>query len=138
MGLSAVYTGEAWRNVKGGVRRGSTYLGNLEAAAELDADRALQWPGVTFRVSGFHNNEHTPPSALVGDLQSVSNRDAKGGTRLYEAWVEKDFDRGRAKVGVVDLNTEFSLNATIEPPVPPQRIESASLAWFWRNRLRSR
>jgi porin len=112
LGLSAVYTGEGWRNVKGGVRRGSTYLGNLEAAAELDADRALQWPGVRFRVSGFHNNEHTPPSALVGDLQSVSNRDAKGGTRLYEAWVEKDFGRGRAKVGVLDLNTEFSLNAT--------------------------
>lgn len=112
LGLSAVYTGEGWRNVQGGVRRGSTYLGNLEAAAELDAEQALQWPGVTFRVSGFHNNRHTPVSSLVGDLQSVSNRDAKGGTRLYEAWVERDFGRGRAKVGVVDLNTEFSLNAT--------------------------
>lgn len=112
LGVSVVYTGERWQNLEGGIRRGSTYLGNLEAAAELDADRALQWPGVTFRVSGFHNNQHTPASSLVGDLQSVSNRDASGGTRLYEAWVEKDFGRGRAKVGVVDLNTEFSLNVT--------------------------
>jgi porin len=110
--LSAVYTGEAWRNLQGGLRRGSVYLENLELAADLDAEHAVGWRGASVHVSGFHNDDSTLSGAYVGDLQSVSGKDAPGKTRLYEAWVRQAIGRSSVKGGVVDLNSEFSVTRT--------------------------
>jgi len=110
--LSATYTGEAWSNLDGGLRRGSVYLENLEVGIEVDAERALGWRGVTMALSGFYNDNSTLSDRLVGDIQAVSGMDATGGTRLYEAWVRKGFKQGALKAGVIDLNTEFSVNKT--------------------------
>jgi porin len=110
--LSAVYTGEAWRNLQGGVRRGSVYLENLEVGVEVDAERALGWRGATLKVSGFHNDDSTFSDRFVGDIQAISSKDATGGTRLLEAWVRQAFGPGVVKAGVIDLNTEFSVNQT--------------------------
>jgi porin len=108
--LSATYTGEAWRNVHGGLRTGSVYLENLEAAAEVDMERAFGWRGATVRVSGFWNDDDTLSERLVGDIQAVSGKDATGGTRLYEAWVRQEIGAGRVKLGVIDLNSDLALN----------------------------
>lgn len=110
--VSVTYTGEAWRNLQGGIRRGSVYLDNLEAGLEVDAERAVGWRGATLRVSGFHNDRSTLSDRFVGDIQAISNKDATGGTRLYEAWVRQAFEPGALKIGVIDLNTEFSVNET--------------------------
>ena len=110
--LSAVYTGEAWRNFEGGVRRGSVYLENLEAGVEVDAERGFGWRGATVKVSGFYNDDSTFSDRLVGDIQAISGKDATGGARLYEAWVRQAFEPGSVKAGVIDLNSEFSVNET--------------------------
>jgi len=108
--LSATYTGEAWRNLHGGLRPGSAYLENLEAAAEIDMERAFGWRGATVRVSAFWNDDDTLSERLVGDTQAVSGKDATGGTRLYEAWVRQPIGGGGVKLGVIDLNTDLALN----------------------------
>jgi len=108
--LSATYTGEAWRNHQGGLRRGSVYLANLEAAAEVDMTRAFGWRGATARVSAFWNDDDTLSERLVGDLQAVSGKDATGGIRLYEAWVRQAVGDGAVKLGVIDLNSDLALN----------------------------
>ena len=108
--LSATYTGEAWRNFHGGLRPGSVYLENLEAAAEVDMERAFGWRGATARVSAFWNDDDTLSERLVGDLQAVSGKDASGGTRLYEAWVRQAIGGGSVKLGVIDLNSDLALN----------------------------
>jgi len=110
--LSATYTGEAWRNLQGGLRRGSVYLENLEAAVDIDAERAVGWRGATARVSAFWNDDDTLSDRLVGDLQAISNKDSPGGARLYEAWVRQDFGPAAVKVGVIDLNSELAVNKT--------------------------
>lgn len=110
--LSATYTGEAWRNIEGGLRRGSVYLENLEAAVDIDAERAFGWRGATARVSAFWNDDDTLSGNLVGDIQAISGKDAPGGTRLYEAWVRQAFGSGAVKLGVIDLNTELAVNKT--------------------------
>jgi len=110
--LSATYTGEAWRNTQGGLRRGSVYIENLEGAIELDAERALGWEGASLRVSAFWNDNDTLSETFVGDLQAVSGKDAAGGVRLYEAWVRQAFEAGAVKVGVIDLNSELGVNNT--------------------------
>ncbi|WP_332771043.1 carbohydrate porin [Phenylobacterium sp.] len=108
--LSATYTGEAWRNLYGGLRSGSAYLENLEAAAEVDMERAFGWRGATVRVSAFWNDDDTLSERLVGDTQAVSGKDATGGTRLYETWVRQAIGGGAVKLGVIDLNSDLALN----------------------------
>jgi porin len=110
--IDAAYTGEAWRNVGGGVRRDGTYLENIDLIATLDAERAFGWRGLTFLVSGLHNNNPTLSDRIVGDIQTVSNIDTDGATRLYEAWVEQAFDAGALKFGFIDLNSELDVNET--------------------------
>lgn len=110
--IDAAYTGEAWRNVGGGVREDGTYLENIDLIAKLDAERAFGWRGITFLVSGLHNNDPTLSDRLVGDIQTVSNIDTGGATRLYEAWMEQAFAGGAVKFGLVDLNSELDVNET--------------------------
>src|SRR5713226_9376596 len=39
-----VYGGAAFANLDGGLRRGSTYLGNLDLQLTLDGQRLADWP----------------------------------------------------------------------------------------------
>lgn len=110
--LDVLYTADLWRNLRGGLRRGGAYLDNLDVVLEVDAERAFGWSGVTLLASGLYNNDQTFSEPLLGDLQTVSNIDADDATRLYEAWVDKDWGGGALKVGVVDLNSEFDVNET--------------------------
>jgi porin len=110
--LDAVYTGEMWRNVSGGARQDGTYLDNIDVIATLDAERAWGWAGTTFLVSGLHNNRPTLSDRTVGDIQTLSNIDTDGATRLYEAWVERAFDTRAIKLGLIDLNSELDVNET--------------------------
>jgi porin len=110
--LEAAYTGEVWRNASGGVRQDGTYLDNINVIATLDAERAWDWTGTTLLVSGLHNNRPTLSDRIVGDIQTVSNIDTDGATRLYEAWVERAFDAGAIKLGLIDLNSELDVNET--------------------------
>lgn len=110
--VEAAYTGESWRNVSGGLRRDGTYLDNLDVIATLDAERAFGWNGTTILISGLHNNRPTLSDRIVGDIQAVSNIDTDGAARLYEAWVERAFDAGALKLGLIDLNSELDVNET--------------------------
>lgn len=110
--FEAAYTGDVWRNVSGGLRQDDTYLDNIDVIATLDAERAFGWIGTTILVSGLHNNRPTLSDRIVGDIQTVSNIDTDGATRLYEAWVERAFEHGAMKVGLMDLNSELDVNET--------------------------
>lgn len=110
--IEAVYTGDAWRNVSGGLRRDDAYLDNIDVVATLDAERAFGLTGTTILVSGLHNNRTTLSDRIVGDIQTISNIDTDGATRLYEAWVERVFAGGAMKVGLMDLNSELDVNET--------------------------
>ncbi|MBL8270997.1 carbohydrate porin [Steroidobacter sp.] len=110
--LEAAYTGEVWRNFSGGARRDGTYLDNIDVIATLDAERAFGWRGTTFLVSGLYNNKPTLSDRIVGDIQTVSNIDTEGASRVYEAWVERAFEAGAIKLGLIDLNSELDVNET--------------------------
>ena len=108
--LAAVYTGEIWRNQRGGVRRGERYLDNLDITLTIDAERALGWRGATLFVYGLYNNGRAFSGDLVGDAQIVSNIETgTGAARLFQAWIEQRFagDNASIKVGLYDLNSEF-------------------------------
>lgn len=108
--LSVVYTGEVWRNARGGLRRGERYLDNLDVTLTVDAERALGWRGVTLFAYGLYNNGASFSGDLVGDTQTISNIETGAkAARLYEAWIDKRFagDRASIRFGLYDLNSEF-------------------------------
>ncbi len=103
-----MYDGDIASNLAGGVRRGTTYLGNVHFQLSLDGDRLLGWPGVSVFLDGLgiHGGQ---PSRFVGDAQGVSNIAGPTGFKLYEAWVQYNFLGARLSAlgGLYDLNSEF-------------------------------
>lgn len=110
----ASYTGEVGGNVLGGLSRGASYLGNLDLKLTVDAEKLLGWPGATFHFYGLHNHGTRGPSALIGDLQTVSNIEAPAAFKLYEATLEQRLWGGRLAilVGLYDLNSELDTTET--------------------------
>ncbi len=110
------YDGEGFANVSGGLRRGATYLSNLNLQLTLDSQRVIGWPGATAFIYGL-GVYGGQPSSFVGDAQGVSNIEAPTGWRLEEAWLQQNLFGNRFSVlfGRYDLNSEF------------YRLQSASL-----------
>jgi porin len=106
--LKVVYTGVVFSNMDGGIRRGETYVGNLNVELNLDGDELFGMPGVTAYLDGLwvHGGQ---PSELVGDAQGVNNIAAPTNITLYEAWLQFNVldNRFSALVGRFDTNAEF-------------------------------
>jgi porin len=102
------YTGEVVGNAAGGTRRGAVVLGVAGAQVTLRLRPLFGWRGarVFVFVLGTHGGA---PSALVGDVQGVSNLQAPARLRLEEAWLQQNLFGNRLSwlVGRYDLNTEF-------------------------------
>lgn len=108
------YIGDVFSNVRGGLDTGTRYMDNLDVSVGVDLERALNIPGASFYAAGLYNNDNSLSAELVGDAQVVSSIDATNAWRLYEAWVEQKWARGRVslKAGLYDLNSEFDVNET--------------------------
>jgi porin len=108
--VEASYTVDLWRNLDGGLKRGSRYLDNGSLTATVDGG-ALGWGGASVHAHILYNNGASLTDELVGDSQVVSNIDAGSrAVRLFEAWVEQKLGSGSLKVGLYDLNSEFDAN----------------------------
>lgn len=103
-----VYDGAAFTNLAGGLKRASTYGGNLNLRLTVDLERMLDWAGTTFYVDGLwiHGGQ---PSNLVGDAQGVSNLSAPPAVQAEEIWLQKNFVDLPLSVlvGLYDVNSEF-------------------------------
>jgi porin len=101
------YDGAAVANLRGGLRRGSTYVGNLHLKLTANGD-PLGWPGASAFADllTIHGGR---PSQLVGDAQGVSSIEGPNGTQIEELWLQQNFQGGNASLllGIYDLNSEF-------------------------------
>lgn len=105
--FSALATIDLLSNASGGLKRGVRLLDKLALAASYEGQHG--WSGL---VSAQYTNGTPFSASLVGDTQTVSNIEAIGSIRLYEAWLAKDFGPHRLKIGLIDLNSEFDLQET--------------------------
>lgn len=105
---SLLYDGEAFSNIAGGIRQGTTYIGDLNVHLAIDGDRLVGWQGgsVFFNGQWLHGGR---PAMYSGDAEGVSNIAARGVMQLYEAWVQQDLLGNHLSVlaGLYDLNSEF-------------------------------
>jgi porin len=106
--VTVTYNAEGFANMSGGVRRGTTYLANLNVQLTLDMEHLAGWHGATIFLDGLgiHGGQ---PSDFAGDAQGVSSIAAPHAWKIYEAWVEQNFfaNRFSALIGRYDLNSEF-------------------------------
>ena len=54
--LNLLYTGELWDVATGGLRRGTSYMDNVDARFQVDMGKAVGWTGGTFVAEGFYAN----------------------------------------------------------------------------------
>lgn len=81
-------------------------LDRLDLTAEASFDQ-LGWAGGKAFVR-FLGNSGAKPNERAGTLQGINNIEVpKSGLRLFEAWIQQDFDRASIRFGAYDLNSEF-------------------------------
>jgi len=102
------YDGAAIGDLRGGVARSSTYVGNLHLRSLLDLDRAAGWSDTHAFVDvlWIHGGQ---PDAFVGDAMGVNNLAAPPNLQLEEAWIEHNLAHAGVSLlaGLYDVNSEF-------------------------------
>ncbi len=99
-------------NLKGGVKRDGTVLGNVDVTFTADTARAGWWENGTFFLYLLGDfNAGGLLTDKVGDLQGTSNIEAPEAVKIYEAWYEHRFfdERLSLLAGLHDYNSEFDV-----------------------------
>lgn len=108
--LSLLYRADLVSNVSGGVKRGTTALGNLDARLDADLEALWGWTGMSAGVHALASHGGKPNEHLVGSNQGVDNIEVETNTaKIFQAWIQKQWgdDTASALFGLYDLNSEF-------------------------------
>ena len=124
--LNLLYTGEAWDNTQGGIRRGLSYMYNVDGQFSVDTGKAFGWTGGTFYVEGFYANATSTGNSWVGALDQQSPIDTAANVqmfRLYQLYYDQNFGKTDVRFGIYDLESEFSTTK------PMSLFLSKNLTW---------
>ena len=106
-----LYTGEIISCVSGGHDRDTGADMLLDWIIDLDFNKMLGWTGASARLNPLwvagDGIAHD-----VGDLSQVSNISARGGVRLFEAWLQQNFlDHDLSlRAGLMGADQEFAIS----------------------------
>jgi porin len=104
----AIYTGDLFSNVSGGISRGTTYGGRLELGIEADLEKLVGWSGATFTATAFLIHGRGQTGDHLGNLLAVSNAEAVPAARLFELWLEQKIGSvGSLRIGQLAADSEF-------------------------------
>ena len=103
------YTGEGLANVVGGYKRGAIYEGLLSVGVQGDLAKLAGWKGASFLVSAIYAHGSSLTNEFTHDFNGVSNIDAHDSVRLYETWLQQEFQDGKVSIRIGQLlaDTEF-------------------------------
>lgn len=106
------YIGEYQANVDGGIKRGSTFVGRLEAVFDADLDKLYGLKGLTFHTNAYQIHGTGLTGTHVGSLMPVSFIEGRETTRLFELWLEQKFanDVFSVRFGQLAADTEFNVS----------------------------
>lgn len=107
----AIYLGEVFSNIDGGIKRSTQWQGVLELGVDLQNKRN------EFHFSGLWlSNSNDPSYDLIGNFNQVSNITGNAAVRLYRAhWRYQFNEEVSLKIGQLALDDDFMI------------LESASL-----------
>lgn len=112
--VTAGYIGETFGIMSGGLRRGATYEGRLDAQIDIDLEKLASWKGGKLHARGFQIHKGgTNAAEHVGSIADPSNIDAAPTTRLFTLWFEQEFAQfASVRVGQLAADDEFLVSAT--------------------------
>src|SRR4051812_4116562 len=113
--LDLSYIGETFGVVHGGVKRGAIYEGQAGIALGADLDKLLGWPGARIYANALNiHGKGASQAFLGGNLETVSNIEARPTTRLYRLWFEQSLfdDRASIHLGQIAADDEFIISDT--------------------------
>lgn len=107
--FAATYIGESLASVSGGLRRGAIYEGRLNLAVDIDLGRLAGWEQWAFHANVFQIHGQGLSRNYLQNYLVVSGIEALPATRLYEAYVEKQWGAKTVslKFGQLAADSEF-------------------------------
>ena len=131
------YTGEFFSVVDGGNETGSTWQGLADYGADFYLENLIGIPGAWVHIHGqsIHGDD---PSALVGDVNALSNIVAFNTSRLYQVWYEQELMDGALsfRFGLIGLDDDFMIADSSGlfinsgfGPMPTQSLNNAAAIW---------
>ncbi|MCD6707371.1 MAG: carbohydrate porin [Thiobacillus sp.] len=105
-----LYRADVISNVSGGLKEGTTALGNLDVKFDFNLGALIGWDGVSVGLHGIASHGGKPNANLVGSSQGVDNIEVDtNAAKLFQAWIQKRFlnEKLSALFGLYDLNSEF-------------------------------
>lgn len=108
------YIGEAFAVTSGGLSRGSSFDGRLEAYTEIDLEKFAGWKGATFHVNAYYIHGEGASTEHIGNIFAVSNVEALETVRLFEIWIEQSLldDKVKVRFGQLAADSEFFISDT--------------------------
>ena len=99
IGLELGYIGETFGVVHGGVKRGAIYEGQASAGLSFNLEKMLGWPAAKIYANALNiHGRGASQTFLGGNLETVSNIEARPTTRLYRLWFEQSLFDDRASI----------------------------------------
>ncbi len=137
---SFTYIGEVLGNTSGGVKRGATYEGKLDALLDIKLDTLADLKGGVLHAEAFQIHGRGLSSNNTLDVFTTSNIEATPSTRLYEAWFEQKLagDKLAVRIGELGVDTEFLVSQTANvfingtfgwPAIPSNNLPSRGPAY---------
>jgi porin len=108
--LSVLYRADIVSNVSGGLKRGTSALGNLDVKLDFDLDALAGLDGTSVGLHGIASHGGKPNERYVGSSQGIDNIEVDTNTaKLLQAWIQRQWedDRFSVRAGLYDLNSEF-------------------------------
>ncbi|HWL79776.1 MAG TPA: carbohydrate porin [Roseomonas sp.] len=111
--LSTGFIVDAFGNVRGGLRRDLSAIGQLRLGLEADLGRMAGLQGWSIGASAIAVYGKQPGVALTGSLAPPSNIEALSSARLMELWVQREVEGwGSLRIGQLAADTEFAVADT--------------------------
>ena len=106
------YTGEVMGNLSGGYKQGAVYDGLIQTGIQIDLEKLSGWKGASFLVNGLYPHGPSITNLYVHDFNGVSNINAYNSVRLYELWVQQNFDQDHYsfRIGQLAADSEFCIS----------------------------
>jgi len=106
--MRAIYTGDLFTTLSGGISRGTTFGGRLDLGFEADLEKLAGWKGATFHVNAFLIHGRGQTGDHLGNLFAITNAEATPAARLFELWLEQKIGTlGSIRIGQLAADSEF-------------------------------
>ena len=108
------YAGEFFDVARGGVTRGTSINGRIEAYTDVDLEKFVGWNGGTFHANVYYIHGEGPSTKRIGNIFAVSNIEALETARLFELWIEQALlaDTLTIRFGQLAADSEFFISET--------------------------